>query len=454
VKERLLTLGLAACALLAFYAMFVPRSMQIEPITRPTSLEGGPNGYLGLARWLQAEGVGIVSFRDRYTKLPEWKELPQRTGNLLLSTAPYVYPMRDSESEPLQSWIADGNTLLLVAGLSDTPDWSMEGGGDPGLMSTLQAMTDLQFTEVVDPSGQEVHAPPPAAAPPVEGAPPVQGAPEQEPESPREGLEKARAAVDAFQRFLEPQPFEMKPTGAHPLLQNVDSVQTISEYPTSKFRAISESLFLELAHERGSNVPALWLLPYGDGQIIVCAYGNVFTNKTIAGGDNARLLANIVAASVNGAGMVIFDDAHQGLVAFYDPDAFFGDSRLHRSLWWLLGLWLVFVLGAQRLRPAPSRWAPLDLTTFVRATGGFMARVLKPASAGQRLIRNFLDDVRRRTGLTGDDAAMWEWLRSRGSVVDSDVAQARHMQERAGRGQRIDLPRLQNLLVQLRAAIK
>ena len=42
---------------------------------------------------------------------------------------------------------------------------------------------------------------------------------------------------------------------------------------------------------------------------------------------------------------MIIDDAHQGLVSFYDPDKFFGDSRLHRTLLWLLGLWLVFVLG-------------------------------------------------------------------------------------------------------------
>ena len=66
----------------------------------------------------------------------------------------------------------------------------------------------------------------------------------------------------------------------------------------------------------------------------------------------------IVRSSLGANGRVIIDDAHQGLVSFYDPDKFFGDSRLHRTLLWLVGLWLVFVLGPRRLRGATSAPAP------------------------------------------------------------------------------------------------
>ena len=111
-------------------------------------------------------------------------------------------------------------------------------------------------------------------------------------------------------------------------------------------------MVLELASNRDSGAPALWLLPYGDGQIVVSAYGSIFTNKVLGESDNARLLANIVRSSLGEKGRVIIDDAHQGLVSFYDPDKFFGDSRLHRTLLWLLGLWLLFVLGWRRLRGA------------------------------------------------------------------------------------------------------
>jgi hypothetical protein len=493
VKDRMLTLALAAGALFAFYSLFVPRSGPKELMTRPTSIERGPNGYLGLKRWLDGRGVKTASFRDRYGKLAEFSAPAAKTGNLLLSTAPHFYPMRDAEARPLLEWIESGNTLLLVVGLSDTPDWSMNSGQDPSLFANLELMTGLTFRMVRNSSGEVVPAADEAqnedesereyedesdaddgaadtaepeqseAAPAPTGGridpsdieppavPDEQTAPH---DSPAEAMRKARAALQEFERLPEPQRFELVPIVPHPLLANVDSVETQSEYLTGKFTAMSADLVLELAREKDSDVPVLWLLPYGDGQIIVSAYGNVFTNKVLGKADNGQLFANIVSTSLQGDGAVIFDDAHQGLVAFYDPEAFFGDARLHRSLWWLLALWLVFVLGAQRLRAGVSRWSPLDVTTFVRATGGFMARVLKPASAAQRLIRNFLDDVRRRTGLTSEDGPVWEWLRAHRNVDDADIERLMHMQDRAAGGHRVDLPRLQTLLSQLRASIK
>ncbi|NJO35034.1 MAG: hypothetical protein HC869_19885, partial [Rhodospirillales bacterium] len=151
----------------------------------------------------------------------------------------------------------------------------------------------------------------------------------------------------------------------------------VSEFPSVHWNASSDrAVVLELASDHASGVPALWLLPYGDGQIVFSPYGSVFTNKLLGERDNARLLANIARWSLGEQGRVIIDDAHQGLVSFYDADKFYGDARLHRSLWWLLALWLVFVLGAAALRAAMSAWNPLDVTSFVRATGGFMARVL------------------------------------------------------------------------------
>ena len=52
---------------------------------------------------------------------------------------------------------------------------------------------------------------------------------------------------------------------------------------------VGTCVVLELASDRDSDVPALWLLPYGDGQIIVSAYGSIFTNKVLGEHDNAQL---------------------------------------------------------------------------------------------------------------------------------------------------------------------
>ena len=247
---------------------------------------------------------------------------------------------------------------------------------------------------------------------------------------PSQPVEEARSAAgtvdarrpaggDAPGRAAAP---ESSPNGEHPLLEGVQSVLAVSEFPSAHWQATSDSsVVLELASDHDAGVPALWLLPYGDGQIIVSAYGSIFTNKVLGEHDNAQLLANIARWSLGDKGRVIIDDAHQGLVSFYDPDKFFGDSRLHRTLLWLLALWLVFVLGPQRLRGNMRGWNPLDVTSFVRATGGFMARVLRPAAAGQRLFANFFNEIRGRLGLALDGAPVWDWLAGHSVIAAADL---------------------------------
>ncbi|MGH8240058.1 MAG: DUF4350 domain-containing protein, partial [Steroidobacteraceae bacterium] len=369
MKDRLITLGLAIGALAAFYAVLVPKPDTLqERVTRPLSTEAGPNGYLGLQRWLANEGIPVVSLRERYGALATI--VPGvATGNLLITTAPHVYPLRNSEVEPLQSWIEAGNTLVVLAGLSDTPEWSMGGGLDVQFVDHMKDMTGLSFTQIPPPA--------PPVEPPKEGEPP--------PPAPTTGDN-----LLAVTRLPEPVRSESSPNGEHPLLDGVHSLLAVSEFPSAHWQASSErAVVLELASDHDSRVPALWLVPYGDGQIIFSAYGSIFTNKVLGERDNAQLLANVARWSLGEKGRVIVDDAHQGLVSFYDPGKFFGDSRLHRALLWLLGLWLVFVLGPRRLRGVTRAWNPLDVTSFVRATGGFMARVLRPAAAGQRLFANF-----------------------------------------------------------------
>jgi hypothetical protein len=442
MKDRLVTFALALGAFALFYVLMVhqPASPQ-EQVTRPITTEKGPNGYLALIRWMEAVGVRPVSLRERFQQIDQLEGVPA-TGNLLISTAPHRYPMRDSEAGPLRDWISAGNTLFVVAGLSDTPEWSMGEGIDSGFMEHMEAMTGLGFTQIGEESEEgseasETESVEEDKAPAAKEAPSVTGEP----------------FVNPFQKLETPLEFAMVPNGEHPLLSGVKEVGARSEYVTAKWRASSSTisdLILELASDPQTGEPVLWLVRYGEGQILVSAYGSVLTNKLLGEKDNARLLANIVRWSLGQQGRVIIDDAHQGLVAFYDPDAFYGDKRLHASLWWLLGLWLVFVLGSQRLRALDSRWQPVDVTSFVRASGGFLARVLKPATAAQQLFTNFFNEMRRQTGQPVNGAPLWDWLADRSSLAARDLEQLRDLHERARRGKRVDLPKLQNLLTSVR----
>ncbi|HMN46417.1 MAG TPA: DUF4350 domain-containing protein [Povalibacter sp.] len=446
MKDRLLTLALAIGAFALFYVLFLHRPSQPrEQVTRPITTEKGPNGYLALMRWFEAIDVQPVSLRERFQALGELEGVPA-TGNLLISTAPHRYPMRDSETAPLRNWVSAGNTLLVVAGLSDTPEWSMGEGIDTGFMKHMEAMTGLRFTQ----AHAQADADDEAAA--EEGEETTEPADEVEPAT-KTPAEKPRPFANPFQKLDEPLEFSMVPNGEHPLLSGVKRVDARSEYATSKWRVSTASmsdLVLELASDPQTGEPVLWLMRYGNGQILVSAYGSVFVNKLLGEQDNARLLANIVRGSLGPQGRVVIDDAHQGLVAFYDPEKFYGDRRLHASLWWLLGLWLVFVLGSQRLRALDSRWQPIDITNFVRASGGFLARVLKPATAAQQLFTNFFNDLRRQTGQPANGAPLWDWMATRASLAASDLQQLRDLHERTQRGRRIDLPKLQNLLVHVR----
>lgn len=443
MKDRLLTFALAIGALVAFYAVMAPKpSVQQQKATRPISVEAGPNGYLGLVRWLESEDVPVVSLRERYGKLNAAPEVESPTGNLLISTVPHLYPIRDSEVMPLRNWVEQGNTLLVIAGLSDTPDWSMDEGADPAFLEHMLAMTRMSFSSVRD-NGE--------IAAGVEQKP---GQDFDEPSNADDDTPSWTEAYDARSRLKEPQRFEMEPSGKHPLLEGVTKVGALSEYPTSKWDGWFEQTgMLGLAHEPESGASVLWLLPQGQGQIIVSGYGSILTNKLLGDDDNARLLANIVRWSLRDGGKVIIDDAHQGLVAFYDPEAFFGDSRLHATLWWLLGLWFLFVIGSQRLRPAQSRWNPVDITGFVRATGGFMARVVRPAAAGQQMIANFFNDARKRLGLAADGSPVWDWLRSQSTVSREDVDRLHTLHAKVQQGRRVDLEQLHNLLVRLRTEL-
>ena len=92
MRERLVTLGLAIAALIAFYALWLSPSSGFDRETRaarPTSAERRGNGYAGLYAWLARTGVPVRSFRERYTALPD-SDLPA-TGNLLVLSLPAMY---------------------------------------------------------------------------------------------------------------------------------------------------------------------------------------------------------------------------------------------------------------------------------------------------------------------------------------------------------------------------
>jgi hypothetical protein len=438
LKDRLVTLGLALGALALFYLLFVPKPAPAESAPAlPLSTEVRANGYQAIWRWLGASRVPVAALHERYGRLPVHGGWPP-TGNVLLTTLPHQIPVKPDEATQLDLWLERGNTLIVMAALDDTPRWALAGDGR--LIDALGRLTRLKFT-VIDPEKPPPVVPPRAAAPtpPAGAAPPPPG----------------RPLGSILKSLVQPENLIIEPLGAHPLLQGVRAVQVNSEFPASRWRAspMDRAGVLQIGEIAATGDPALWIRPQGRGRIIICAVAGIFDNESIGERDNARLLSNLIAWSREPGGAVIFDDAHQGAVSYYDAKAFFADARLHRTLAWIVLLWFVFVLGVQRLRAPFRTWIPVDVTAFVGSSGEFFAATLAPAAAGARLMDNFFNSIRRRLGAVEDGTAEWEWLSAQAVVRAGELAELRRMHDRLQAGRSIDLVRLQNLLVQLQGKI-
>ncbi|MCU0760845.1 MAG: hypothetical protein MUF07_16825 [Steroidobacteraceae bacterium] len=414
MSERGTTALLALGALLLFFVlMFGGRAgSDVGETPRPSSVEPSANGHALARRWLESQGVRVLSLREPFGALARLAPPGAGRSSLLVLTLPGTGPVQTSELVPLDRWLRAGNTLLVLAALADAPDWSRGTAGADAF--DLKAVTGLEFELLEGRAGRAVPAREPGVLLPA----------------PRR--ESARAVPGV------------------PLLEGVATLAGESDYERSTWavRLPYDGIVLELARDAASGAGVLWSRPIGRGRIVVSGYGTLLTNRAIGRGDNGRLLANLVAASVGPEGAVLFDDGHQGLAPTYDPVQLFGDRRLHVTFGTLLALWLLWVLGATRLRtprfaePAPR---PGEL---LRAAGGFFSRVLPPAAAAARLCEHFFAQLPSGRGSRhGRDAAPpWEWLARQPGIDPSDLRQLRDWHAAAARGRPVPLGKLHNLL--------
>lgn len=434
MKERLITLVCAIGALALFFAMFVKREGALgarNDIPRPTTAERRGNGYHAAMSWLEAEGIRNISLRDRFDSLVHRKDLPP-AGNLLIVTLPAATGFNTWEFIPLDRWIRAGNTLLVLAALSDNPDWAFSLGGLAS--GDLNLLTGLEF-ETVKSRDSRIKK---------RARPPTPGARETTRESPID-------VAAAFRAFAEPQRTALIPNRPHAYFTGVRKVVSLSDYPQQAWtvKVPYEGFVLELGRARESGEGALWTRPLGSGRIIVSGFGSVFTSRALGLEDNARLLANIVGVNVGEHGAVLFDDIHQGLGAAYDPDKFYKDRRLYITLGVLVALWFVWVLGSTRLRAPVSRSSTPREAELIRAAGGFLSRALPAHSGALRLLDNFLRRVSARAGDRGGPGVPWDVLERHARVAPADLEQLRAWYADAHASRRVPLEQLQNLIVRI-----
>jgi hypothetical protein len=422
MKDRLITLVGALLAFAIVYALFFQRPSQ-QPVTKPLTTEAGRNGYLAVWNWLEREHVRVVSLRNRYSTLRDDKSLA-KDGNVLIVTMPFRTPLRESEIEPLQLWLLDGNTVLLLAALDDSPEW-LQQADQAGFPTDLSALTGLRFTT------------------PREDARTTPGEPRQPVARPSRAPIAARTAV------------ELAPAADHPLLVGVEALHAYSDDPSDvwSLRPDASQLVLRLATESSSGNDALWERPYGNGELIVAASGSLLANRNIGEGGARELVRNVLRYRLGDGGAVIFDDMHQGLSSLYDAAALLRDARLRYTVWFVLAAWLVYVLGtSNRLAPPRTPRSVPRQGDFVAAAGGFMARRLDRSTAGRLILDEWLDEVRRARGLPRG-TPLWRELEATPTLARAIYEELHAYDRTLAGGGSVDLARLHNTLVKAREAI-
>jgi hypothetical protein len=430
VKERLITLVLALGALALFALMFLKRDDTFgNDVRSPVTSERRGSGYHAAITWLDDEGIRTASLRERFDTLAKRKDLAP-TGNLLIVTLPARLDFKTAEFLPLDRWIRSGNTLLVMAALSDNPDWAADLRGLA--WGDLSLLTGLEF-ETVWARERRLAKRTGKTAPDVKD--------DEERESHKE--------------FSEPERNVLVPNRPHAYFDGVHRVIALSDYLRQHWtvKVPYQGFVLALAHDEASGEGAFWTRPLGSGRIIISGFGSPFTNRAIGLGDNARLLANIVGANVGKQGAVLFDDAHQGVGATYDPDKFFKDRRLYVTAAVLSLLWFIWVLGSTRLRLPASRNAVPREAELIRAAGGFLSRALPNDAGARQLIENFFRRVTTRagagSGAGAENGPPWSLLQRNSRVSRADVDQLRRWYEDSRAERRVPLRSLHNLILRL-----
>jgi hypothetical protein len=433
VKDRLLTIagGLLAFALVVILLVPVQRDESAQ-ISRPLSTDRGRAGLQGLERWLAQGGVKTDVLRRRYTALTSNFDLSPR-GNLLIVSLPQRPSSRLDEREALRSWLARGNHALVLVAAGDAPPWMATSDGSSS-HDFLESF-DFELAMGRDDEADEQEA---------------EEKGEQEPES-------TSLLPTDLQTWLAGEPVELLPRFRHPLTRDVVSVSAHSAGRLDRgwtlTGAANGRMVLPLVAEAG-NGAAFWEARVGSGRLWVSRYSGLFANIGLGEADNARFLANLVASALGPNGRVIFDDMHQGATDVYDAKAFFSDPRFISTMMFMVGFWLLYLVGrSRRLAPARVAVPRYYAADLARAMAGFFARRLSAVTAERQLFAFFFNDIRSRYGLPTNGQPVWSMLSGMSRVSADDINGLRAHYERAAAGRKPNLVALARLMRRTRDSL-
>jgi hypothetical protein len=445
MKDRLLTIVGGLLALAVVVVLLAPPQRDESPdLSRPLSSDRGAQGLQGLKRWLDEGGVGTYVLKRRYTVLAGGITVAPH-GNLIIVSLPQYRFARQDERDALRDWLARGNNALVLVAVGDLPQWSMESydSTDREFLKSHEFLQTLGFELSMATEEFEQAREKPTDESPADGH--------------SKGTADARAALGGIADGISGTPISLEPRFEHPLTSGVSRVAARSVRMLDKdWRLVGaggDRAVLALLGEADHGA-AFWEARVGSGRVWLSRYADLFGNVSLGEADNARLMENLLAASLGAHGKVIFDDMHQGATDLYDPKAFFSDPRFLFSMTFLAGFWLLYLVGSSRRlappRETPTRYYAADLA---RAMAGLIVRRVNMVEVERQLFAHFFNDIRARYGLPTNSQPVWKLLSGMSRVAGDDLAGLQRHYELSTRAGQADLIALTRLMRRTRESL-
>jgi len=420
MKDRLITLFGGLFALYIAIALLAPPS-QPDFTSKPLSTDVNRHGLALLKDWLEQNKIPVHSLRRRYDEVPSLADLPD-TGNLMLISLPEKIAASADERAALRHWLSQGNTLLVMVAHSDAPEWASESNFRMRYR-TFKLLNTLGFNIRQPVNGDE------------------------------DDNKRDQVSLDDFKLTQLENASLVVTATMNSDIQKIAVDQTAYATqdwllePREDYRG-TRTLLTETGN---ANTGAMWQARIGEGDAIISRYADLFSNAWLDEADNARLFSYLLQRHLGEDGYVLIDDMHQGLTDIYDPDAFYKDPRLHNTLWFLFGFWLLYLVGrTNRLAPPRNDASPAHAADFIRAMGGLFARRLSNPTTALGLLRHFFNEVRYQYGLPQNSQPVWDILDHAPRVAHEQIESLQQYWANAQHNKKQDLVKLHNQLRETR----